>query len=66
MAGSMWNNALKAVAVARKFGVNTDWYAKLKQAGSTRDRYHNGYCCSIIYFQGFCRIISSGRKIRRC
>ncbi|MGV8134744.1 MAG: hypothetical protein AB2L20_05995 [Mangrovibacterium sp.] len=43
MAGSIWNNACKAVTVAKKYGLNTNWYAKLKQAGSTRDKYHNGY-----------------------
>ncbi len=51
MADSMWNNALKAVAVARAHGVNTDWYAKLKQAGSTRDRYHNGYWLQYYIFR---------------
>lgn len=51
MADSMWNNALKAVAVAGKHGVNTDWYAKLKQAGSTRDRYHNGYWLQYYIFR---------------
>ncbi|WP_276743683.1 hypothetical protein [Petrimonas mucosa] len=43
MAENLWEQAHKAVRVAEQFGVNTSWYAKLKQATSVREKYHNGY-----------------------
>lgn len=43
MAHDMWSNALLACKVAEKYGVNTFWYAKLKQAASIRKKYDNGY-----------------------
>lgn len=43
MAGAMWKQALTAHRVARKYGLNTSWYAKLKQASSVREKYHKGY-----------------------
>lgn len=43
MADGMWRNAADAVKVARLYGVETMWYAKLMQAASIRQRYNNGY-----------------------
>jgi hypothetical protein len=43
LADNMWNNALKAEKYARRFGLNTAWYAKLKQTASLRQKYDNGY-----------------------
>jgi hypothetical protein len=51
MAEDIWRNAMKAVAVAEQFGLNTTWYAKLKQANSTRARYHNGYWLQYYLFK---------------
>lgn len=43
MAGNLWEQAHRAVKVAEQLGVNTSWYAKLKQATSLREKYNNGY-----------------------
>ena len=43
VADDMWSNAEKACKVAEKNGINTTWYAKLKQASSIREKYHKGY-----------------------
>lgn len=43
MADDMWRQAQQAVKVAGRYGLNTSWYAKLKQAASIRERYHKGY-----------------------
>ena len=43
MADSMWKNAMTAVQVARKYNVQTLWYAKLMQVLSVRQKYNNGY-----------------------
>lgn len=51
MAEGMWNRAMMAVAVAEKFGLDTNWYAKLKQANSIRDHYHNGYWLQYYIFK---------------
>jgi hypothetical protein len=39
----MWQNAMDAVAVAKKAGFDTNWYAMLMHPKSTRQEYHNGY-----------------------
>jgi hypothetical protein len=43
MAESMWANAQQALAVARKYQLNTDWYALMMQPKSLREKYHHGY-----------------------
>ena len=43
MADDLWRQAQQAVKVAERHGLNTSWYAKLKQAASIRERYHKGY-----------------------
>lgn len=43
MSGNLWKNAQKALKVADKYKLNTNWYAKLKQVTSIRDKYQNGY-----------------------
>lgn len=43
IAENLWEQAHRAVKVAEQFGLNTSWYAKLKQATSVREKYHNGY-----------------------
>ena len=43
VADNMWTNAKKACMVAEINGINTTWYAKLKQASSIREKYHKGY-----------------------
>jgi len=47
----LWDNAQKAVKVADKYRINTNWYAKLKQAHSIRDIYHNGYWLQYYIFK---------------
>lgn len=51
MANDLWTNAQTAVQVADKFKLNTSWYAKLKQATSVRDKYHNGYWLQYYIFK---------------
>lgn len=43
VANDMWQNALDAVSVAQKAGIDTNWYAILMHPKSTRQKYHNGY-----------------------
>ena len=43
MADNMWQQAQQALKVAERHGLNTMWYAKLKQVSSIRERYHKGY-----------------------
>lgn len=40
---TMWSNALNACEVAEKNGLNTSWYAKLKQVSSIEEKYQKGY-----------------------
>jgi hypothetical protein len=51
MTDNLWNNALKAIKVAGKYKLNTNWYAKLKQVTSIRDKYHNGYWLQYYIFR---------------
>jgi hypothetical protein len=39
----MWSNAQLAIKVAKYYGLETSWYAKLKQAHSIQERYSQGY-----------------------
>ena len=43
MSDAMWQRAQQVLAIAERNGLNTGWYAKLKQAVSIRERYHKGY-----------------------
>jgi len=43
VAENMWKNALEAVEVAKKYGINTQWYAMLMHPKSIRQKYHMGY-----------------------
>jgi hypothetical protein len=40
---NMWANALLAEKIAKKYGINTSWYAKLHDPASTFEKYSNGY-----------------------
>lgn len=40
---TMWSNALNACEVSEKNGLNTSWYAKLKQVSSIEEKYQKGY-----------------------
>lgn len=51
LADKLWSNAHKAIQVATKYHLNTNWYAKLKQANSIRDKYHNGYWLQYYIFK---------------
>lgn len=42
-ADSMWRNAMDAVEVARRYGINTSWYAVMMSPRSVRERYDYGY-----------------------
>lgn len=43
VSNNMWSNALEAIEVAEKNNINTTWYANLKQAISTQEKYQKGY-----------------------
>ena len=40
---NLWNGATEALKVARKYGLNTDWYARLMKPASIREKYDYGY-----------------------
>lgn len=48
---NMWANAQKACNLAESLGINTLWYAKLKQASSVREKYHKGYWLQYYLFK---------------
>lgn len=43
VASGLWRNAQLAVKVAHKYGVNTDWYARMMKPASMREQYDFGY-----------------------
>lgn len=43
VSANMWKQAQTALKVAEHFGLATDWYAKLKQTNSVRERYQKSY-----------------------
>ncbi len=51
MSDKLWKNAQKALKVAGHYDLNTDWYAKLKQATTTREKYHHGYWLQFYVFK---------------
>ncbi|MFV0590560.1 MAG: hypothetical protein ACK5M7_04175 [Draconibacterium sp.] len=50
LSDNMWRNAQESLLVAKSFGINTDWYAILKQANSTREKYHHGFWLQLYLF----------------
>ncbi len=51
VAADLWKNAQSALKVAEKYKLNTNWYAKLKQAGSTQEKYIKGYWLQYYVFK---------------
>lgn len=43
VAAEQWDNAKLAVKIAKQYGLNTDWYAKLQRPSSVQQKYHDGY-----------------------
>jgi hypothetical protein len=43
MSDAIWEKANQMLLLAEQYKLNTDWYAKLKQASSIREKYHKGY-----------------------
>lgn len=43
VSSQMWKNALAAVKLAKKYGVETFWYNHLLQPANARERYHDGW-----------------------
>jgi len=43
MSDQLWQNARLAIEVARSYGLNINWYAKLLKPRSAQQKYHNGY-----------------------
>ncbi len=43
MSNNLWQNGQEAIHVAEHYNLNTNWYAKLKQALSIREKYDKGY-----------------------
>ena len=43
VSANLWNNAQTALKVARKYGLDTDWYARLTRPATTREKYDYGY-----------------------
>jgi hypothetical protein len=43
VSANMWKNAEEAVRLAKKYGLNINWYAKLSQANFMQQQYSNGY-----------------------
>lgn len=59
MSDAMWNGACKAVEVARRFGVETLWYAKLMRPMSTRQKYNNGYWLQFYLYNDMRHVLKS-------
>ena len=62
MADGMWKNAMQACKVAEHFRMNTDWYAKLKQALSIREKYDKGCWLQLTCTKTW-NIFSSGTRM---
>jgi len=43
MSNNIWNNALKALQIAKNAGLNTSWYANMKKPKSENQKYNYGY-----------------------
>jgi hypothetical protein len=51
IADDMWANALLAEKAAKKFGLNTAWYAKLHESLSVFEKYSNGYWMQLYLYK---------------
>ncbi len=51
MSDAMWRNAENALAVAKKYGLNTDWYSHFTHPKSAREKYHNGFWLSFYVYR---------------
>ena len=51
MADTMWDNALKSVEAAHKYGLNTQWYSFLKHPKTLREKYSHGYWLSFYIYR---------------
>ncbi|MFV0593942.1 MAG: hypothetical protein ACK5M7_21405 [Draconibacterium sp.] len=64
----IWEEAMNAVVIAEQLGINTNWYAKLKQATSPRDKYNNGYWLQYYLFkdlQYYCARINDKELLQK-
>lgn len=43
MSDGVWARAMKAVEIARQYGLDTSWYAKFMTASTDREKYSRGY-----------------------
>jgi hypothetical protein len=48
---NIWANALLAEKVAKKFGLNVTWYAKLHESTSLFQKYSNGYWLQLYLYK---------------
>lgn len=48
---NLWAGAQVALKVARRFGLNTDWYARLMRPTSIREKYDYGYWLQFYIFR---------------
>jgi len=51
MANEMWKNAKNGLAVAKKYKLNTAWYATMMHPKSLREKYNYGYWLSFYLYQ---------------
>jgi hypothetical protein len=65
MADQMWRNAREAVAVARSYGLETSWYAKLKQASSVQERYSKGYWLQFYIYKDLEHLFLDKTKVKQ-
>jgi hypothetical protein len=49
-ASRIWANALQAVEVAKRKGLNTGWYTSLMHPRSLREKYHFGYWLNLYIY----------------
>ena len=64
IANNTWNNALKAVQVAQKYGLGTNWYSFLMQPKSLRKKYSYGYWLSFyIHRDLLCMFKRNGNSV---
>jgi len=47
----MWNNALKACDIAKKYHINNLWYSKFENPLSSREKYNDGYWLQYYIFK---------------
>jgi hypothetical protein len=54
ISANMWNGATEALKVARKYGLDTDWYARLLKPASIREKYDYGYWLQFYLYRDLC------------